>query len=86
LDALYAGIMTKEVSWVLDADIRGYFDAMNHEWLVRFVEHRIADQRVTFYSVFVVPVLSAMEGAEPGPKVPLAALRTLEMIEETKKR
>jgi RNA-directed DNA polymerase len=46
LDALYAGIMTKEVSWVLDADIRGYFDAMNHEWLVRFVEHRIADQRV----------------------------------------
>jgi group II intron reverse transcriptase/maturase len=46
LDALYAGIMTKEVRWVLDADIRGYFDAMNHEWLVRFVEHRIADQRV----------------------------------------
>ena len=46
LDALYAGIMTKPVSWVLDADIRGYFDAMDHEWLVRFVEHRIADQRV----------------------------------------
>jgi len=34
LDALYAGIMTKPVSWVLDADIRGYFDAMDHEWLV----------------------------------------------------
>jgi group II intron reverse transcriptase/maturase len=46
LDALYAGIMTKPVSWVLDADIRGYFDAMDHEWLVRFVEHRIADKRV----------------------------------------
>jgi RNA-directed DNA polymerase len=46
LDALYAGIMMKPVSWVLDADIRGYFDAIDHEWLVRFVEHRIADQRV----------------------------------------
>jgi group II intron reverse transcriptase/maturase len=46
LDALYAGIMTKPVSWVLDADIRGYFDAMDHEWLVKFVEHRIADKRV----------------------------------------
>jgi len=38
--------MTKPVGWVLDADIRGYFDAMDHEWLVRFVEHRIADKRV----------------------------------------
>jgi group II intron reverse transcriptase/maturase len=46
LDALYVGIMTKPVSWVLDADIRGYFDVMDHEWLVRFVEHRIADKRV----------------------------------------
>jgi RNA-directed DNA polymerase len=46
LDALYAGIMMKPVSWVLEADIRGYFDAMDHGWLVRFIEHRIADQRV----------------------------------------
>lgn len=46
LDALFAGIMTKPVSWVLDADIRGYFDALDHEWLVKFVEHRIADKRV----------------------------------------
>jgi group II intron reverse transcriptase/maturase len=34
------------VNWVLDADIRGFFDAIDHEWLMRFVEHRIADQRV----------------------------------------
>lgn len=46
LDALYAGIMTKPVSWVLETDIQGYFDAMDHGWLVRFIEHRIADQRV----------------------------------------
>jgi group II intron reverse transcriptase/maturase len=46
LDALYAGAMTKKVSWVLDADIRGYFDAIDHDWLMKFVEHRIADKRV----------------------------------------
>jgi len=46
LDALYVGIKRKRVNWVLDADIRGYFDAISHEWLVKFVEHRIADRRV----------------------------------------
>lgn len=46
LNALYAGIITKKVSWVLDADIRGYFDAISHEWLIKFIEHRIADRRV----------------------------------------
>ena len=46
LDALYVGIKTKKVNWVLDADIRGYFDAISHEWLVKFIEHRIADRRV----------------------------------------
>jgi group II intron reverse transcriptase/maturase len=46
LNALYAGIMTRKVSWVLDADIRRYFDAISHEWLVKFIEHRIADRRV----------------------------------------
>ena len=46
LDALYAGLLTKKVNWVLDLDIRGFFDAINRGWLVKFVEHRIADQRV----------------------------------------
>jgi RNA-directed DNA polymerase len=46
LDALVVGIEHKKVNWVLDADIRGFFDAIDHEWLVRFVEHRIADRRV----------------------------------------
>jgi RNA-directed DNA polymerase len=46
LDALYAGLLTRKVNWVLDADIRGFFDTIDHGWLVRFVEHRIADQRV----------------------------------------
>lgn len=46
LDALATGIERKKVNWVLDADIRGYFDAINHGWLRKFVEHRIADRRV----------------------------------------
>ena len=46
LDALYTGLLTKKVNWVLDLDIRGFFDAISHEWLVKFIEHRIADLRV----------------------------------------
>jgi RNA-directed DNA polymerase len=46
LDALYAGLLTRKVNWVLDADIRGCYEAINHGWLVQFVEHRIADRRV----------------------------------------
>ena len=46
LDALYVGILRRKVNWVLDADIRGFFDAIDHGWLVKFIEHRIADQRV----------------------------------------
>jgi group II intron reverse transcriptase/maturase len=45
-DALYAGLLTRKVNGVLDADIRGFFDAIDREWLMKFVEHRIADQRV----------------------------------------
>jgi len=46
LDALTVGIERRKVNWVLDADIRGFFDAIDHAWLVRFVEHRIRDPRV----------------------------------------
>ena len=46
LDALYVGLLTKKVNWVLDADIRGFFDAIDRKWLMKFVEHRIADRRI----------------------------------------
>jgi len=46
LDALYAGIHRRQVNWVLDADIQGFFDAMAHSWIIRFLEHRIADKRI----------------------------------------
>jgi len=46
LDALFVGLMRKKVNWVLDADIQGYFDTIDHGWMLKFVEHRIADQRI----------------------------------------
>jgi RNA-directed DNA polymerase len=46
LDALVVGISSKKVSWILDADIRSFFDTVNQEWLIRFVEHRIGDPRI----------------------------------------
>jgi group II intron reverse transcriptase/maturase len=46
LDALHAGIYRRRVNWVLDADIQGFFDAMSHRWIIRFLEHRIADKRI----------------------------------------
>jgi retron-type reverse transcriptase len=46
LDALTVGITTKRVNWVLDADIRGFFDNLNHEWLMKFIQHRVADPRM----------------------------------------
>lgn len=46
LDALAVGIGAGTVNWVLDADIRGFFDAIDHGWLVKFIEHRIGDRRV----------------------------------------
>jgi RNA-directed DNA polymerase len=45
LDALYVGLLTKKVNWVLDMDIRAFFDTIDHGWLIRFLEHRLADQR-----------------------------------------
>jgi len=46
LDALTVGLRRKKVNWVLDLDVRGFFDNVSHEWLVKFVEHRIADRRI----------------------------------------
>ena len=46
LDALAVGIERKKVNWVLDADIRDFFTSLDHGWLEKFFEHRIADKRV----------------------------------------
>jgi RNA-directed DNA polymerase len=46
LDSLWMGLMRKKVNWVLDADIRGFFDNIDHGWMLKFLEHRIADRRM----------------------------------------
>jgi group II intron reverse transcriptase/maturase len=46
LDALWVGILRKKVNWIIDLDIRSFFDELQHDWLVQFVEHRIGDKRV----------------------------------------
>ncbi len=46
LDALAVGITRTKVNWIVDADIAGFFDAVSHEWLMRFIEHRIGDRRI----------------------------------------
>ena len=46
LDAAVVGITGRKVNWILDADIRSFFDTVSQEWLIRFVEHRVGDKRV----------------------------------------
>jgi RNA-directed DNA polymerase len=46
LDALWVGIVRQKVNWILDLDIRSFFDKLQHDWLIQFVEHRIGDRRV----------------------------------------
>jgi RNA-directed DNA polymerase len=46
LDALVVGINAKKVNWILEVDIRSFFDEVNRDWLGRFLEHRIADPRI----------------------------------------
>jgi group II intron reverse transcriptase/maturase len=46
LDQLYLGIKGKKVNWILDVDIRAFFDSLSQSWLVKFLEHRIGDRRV----------------------------------------
>jgi RNA-directed DNA polymerase len=46
LDALYMGIEKQKVNWILDADIRGFFDNIDHKWMLKFLEQRIADRRL----------------------------------------
>lgn len=47
LDALHMAIMKRKVNWVLDLDISKFFDTVEHDWLIKFIEHRIGDKRIT---------------------------------------
>ena len=46
LDALYVAITQRKVSYILDADIQGFFDTIQHDWMLKFIKHRISDKRI----------------------------------------
>lgn len=46
LDAVTVALETPKINWVFDADLKGFFDCLSHDWLIKFMEHRIADKRV----------------------------------------
>lgn len=46
LDAVWMGIETRQIGWILDADISAYFDSIDHDWMLKFLQHRIADKRL----------------------------------------
>src|ERR1035438_6284139 len=46
LDALAFGITQRRVNWIVDSDLQSFFDSVSHEWLIKFLEHRIGDERV----------------------------------------
>lgn len=46
LDAVTVGLLKRKADWVLDADICGFFDTIDHKWLIQFIEHRIGDRRL----------------------------------------
>jgi len=46
LDAVWVGINSRKINWILDADLRNFFDSIDHTWMLRFLEHRIADRRI----------------------------------------
>jgi len=59
LDAVSVGITRRKVNWILDADIRTFFDTVSQEWLIRFAEHRIGDRRI-------IRLIGKWEGGRPG--------------------
>lgn len=46
LDALWMGISTRKIGWIVDADISAFFDTIDHDWMLKFLQHRISDKRI----------------------------------------
>ncbi len=59
LDALAVGICNTPVNWILDTDTRSFFDTVSQEWLIRFLEHRIGDERI-------IRLVQVAQGGSPG--------------------
>ena len=87
LEAVHTAVMSQRVNWVLDADIRSFFDSVDHEWMLRMLAHRIADPRILrlVRGWMRAGVLEKKEwkqrregrgGNQPAPREHLSALRT----------
>lgn len=76
LDALTVGVQQRKVNWVLDADIRAFFDRVNRGWLVRFLEHRIGDRRLIRLIIkwLNAGVMEEADWADTGRGVPQGAI------------
>ena len=64
-----SAISSKKVNWILDADIRAFFDAVDQEWLVRFLEHRIGDERI------IRLIRKWLQGGRPGRRGMVTSVR-----------
>ncbi|MCG5549433.1 reverse transcriptase domain-containing protein [Halorhodospira halochloris] len=62
LAQLEKAVMTERVNWVLDADLKSYFDTVDHAWLMRMLEHRIGDRRVLRLIEGWLPILGHSRG------------------------
>jgi group II intron reverse transcriptase/maturase len=79
LDALAVGITRTNVGWILDADLAGFYDSLNRDWLLRFLEHRLGDHRLLHFirkwlkagvredDVIIEPESGVMQGAVISP-------------------
>ncbi|MGH3160178.1 MAG: group II intron reverse transcriptase/maturase [Streptosporangiaceae bacterium] len=76
LDALAAGIGRKRVNWVLDADIRDFFGSLDRDWLMKFLRHRIADERILrlIMKWLAAGVIEEGQWSEPGQGSPQGAI------------
>ena len=76
LDALYVGITEKRVNWILDADIEGFFDNIDRDWLVRFIEQRVGDKRIVrlILKWLNAGIIEGTDGSDNGKGTPQGAV------------
>jgi len=76
LDALYVAITEKRVNWILDADIEGFFDNIDRDWLVKFLEHRVGDKRIVrlIQKWLAAGIIEGTEWSDNGKGTPQGAV------------
>jgi group II intron reverse transcriptase/maturase len=85
LDALYVAITEKRVNWILDADVEGFFDAIDRDWLIKFIEHRVGDKRVVrlIQKWLNAGIIDGTDWSDTGKGTPQGAVLTPQTILQT---